>query len=685
MADLTKTVAILFQGEDKATPTVERLASSVNKLEQQVLETAAAEEKWANSSIRAQLGQEKLAKAAEESAKQTDILGKETEDLDKGAGSVLTLQNAFKALAASFVVQQFITANSELEKLTLGFTSVAGSTTAAAKELDYVRDAADRLGIRLIDAGGAYLKLAAATKGTALEGEGARQIFEAVAKQLTLLGGSSADVSGALVQVAQGVSKGKFELEDLKSIAERIPGFFDQFATSLNKTTPELFKLIEQGKIGGPEFLKFAQTINSAIGSIDVDTFAAKSARAQDSWDRFLVSVGKAGAFDLAKEALDLAGVAAEKAGATVGVFASILSGLVATAKGDDLSNLWTRVRDSIISAGNAGIEYEAKLFGIDIAVDKINQTTAETARLTRQAKDASVDWANSIDQSAAETARLFGKDPIVAYSDALKTLGVDVKKVNADLVGAFETLASSAAATGNEIIAGLGSALKSVTNLEGINALGSALTKAYVDGRLSSEELKEASVKLGETQQKLLDPTNKATEAIKKQADETKRAEENAEKMALELEKLASNERIKNIEAKVSLDIANLEANTQRVIASFESINTTIGSTENLIGDIIGLLADYDSLNYSAIRILEQQLDLENQRRQEALDLQKALTEAQIEQIRAQTQALERGDSIIKVDGAGLQPHLEAFMWEILRTIQVRVNQDGLKLLLGV
>ena len=57
---------------------------------------------------------------------------------------------------------------------------------------------------------------------------------------------------------------------------------------------------------------------------------------------------------------------------------------------------------------------------------------------------------------------------------------------------------------------------------------------------------------------------------------------------------------------------------------------------------------------------------------------------QAQIDNIRAQTQALDKGDSIIKIDGAGLQPHLEAFMWEILRTIQVRVNQDGLAMLLG-
>ena len=45
---------------------------------------------------------------------------------------------------------------------------------------------------------------------------------------------------------------------------------------------------------------------------------------------------------------------------------------------------------------------------------------------------------------------------------------------------------------------------------------------------------------------------------------------------------------------------------------------------------------------------------------------------------------ALNNGDGMIKVTGDGLQPHLEAFMWEILKAIQVRVNADGLKMLLG-
>ncbi|WP_205631968.1 hypothetical protein [Ectothiorhodospira sp. BSL-9] len=43
----------------------------------------------------------------------------------------------------------------------------------------------------------------------------------------------------------------------------------------------------------------------------------------------------------------------------------------------------------------------------------------------------------------------------------------------------------------------------------------------------------------------------------------------------------------------------------------------------------------------------------------------------------------------MIQVDGAGLQPHLEAFMWEILPANdsgrEVRVNADGGAMLLGM
>ena len=195
--------------------------------------------------------------------------------------------------------------------------------------------------------------------------------------------------------------------------------------------------------------------------------------------------------------------------------------------------------------------------------------------------------------------------------------------------------------------------------------------------GQASGEAARELKTS-GDVMTELSRKTNLTNAELIELAKNVKAAE-------IELEKIASNERIKNIEAKVSLDIARLEADTKRVEAAFTSIDNTVNSTGDLLGDLFGLFKDFDNLSFGAIRQIERQIESENRRRDDALKLQKQLTEAQIAQIRAQTRNLERGDALIKVDGAGLQPHLEAIMFEMLRAIQVRVNQDGLGLLLGV
>ena len=158
-----------------------------------------------------------------------------------------------------------------------------------------------------------------------------------------------------------------------------------------------------------------------------------------------------------------------------------------------------------------------------------------------------------------------------------------------------------------------------------------------------------------------------------------------NVKEAEIELEKIASNERIKFMEFKVQLDIAQLEANAKIVTATFESLNATMESTGEVIGDALGALGAVEGFyGLEILEVIEQQLEIENKLRQEAAELQKDLTRATIEQLEAQTRAMERGDALITIDGAGLQPHLEAFMWEILRAIQVRVNADGLAMLLG-
>lgn len=170
----------------------------------------------------------------------------------------------------------------------------------------------------------------------------------------------------------------------------------------------------------------------------------------------------------------------------------------------------------------------------------------------------------------------------------------------------------------------------------------------------------------------KSLDDAAKKTEEVVKQT----------EAYQLKLLELNSNERIKQIEAKVSLDIAEVEAGADRVEALAKTISDTFASTGSVITDLFG---GFDDASRSTQIELSKQIREEREMRQQSLDDQSRLTQAEIEFIREKTRQLARGDALIKVDGAGLQPHLEAFMFEILREIQVRVNADGEDMLLGL
>ena len=60
-------------------------------------------------------------------------------------------------------------------------------------------------------------------------------------------------------------------------------------------------------------------------------------------------------------------------------------------------------------------------------------------------------------------------------------------------------------------------------------------------------------------------------------------------------------------------------------------------------------------------------------------------LTEAEVERIKAQTQALNRSDGVIKIEADGLEPEIEAFMFRILDKVKLRMTEDYTEFLLGV
>lgn len=141
-----------------------------------------------------------------------------------------------------------------------------------------------------------------------------------------------------------------------------------------------------------------------------------------------------------------------------------------------------------------------------------------------------------------------------------------------------------------------------------------------------------------------------------------------------------------KSIEWKAKLDIANIEDGTKRIEAAFKSVDATIADTGKTLTSIVDSYASVlESTRGAGSSFMETQIQQESKRRDEALKLQGNLVNAQIDNLNAKTKAMNNGQAMIQIDGSGLQPHLEAFMFEILAAIEVKANAEGQQFLVGV
>lgn len=659
MADISKTVSIIFLGEDKASATIGGLESKLGG----------------------------LGTSADEAKTKAGGLGDELEKVGDSEVSVLRAVDALKALAASLVVKAFIDANIEAEKFEKAMVLLKGSSEEAGKEFEYVKAVAETLGLRIFDVANSYVNLTAATKGTALEGQATRDIFEAVAKAMSTLGKSSADTEGALLAIQQMVSKGTVSMEELRGqLGERLPGAFQTAAKAMGLTTEELTELVSSGTLTAEEFLpKLAAALRETFGDTSyIEGYQAAWNRLQNSLDDAFVQLGQGGVFDALTKGVEIATasvVGAVAAFNLLGEIAGAVAGAIATG---DFSLLGTAIDEAMTRAAQ-------RTQGVRDALLEVKQ---EAVNLKYEGEQAGNKTAEGMDK-----AKLSAEDLAKASKEvdaALKALGIDPKQFKDPLdevLAALDKLANNPAVTGDQFLSGFLVTLDKIKSgpegLKDIERVVVALAKAQEAGVLTTEQytaaLQALEVKNSGAWEGMIrtaDAGTKNADALKKQADEARKAEEETRKYALELEKLASNERIKLIEARVQLNVAELQEDTKRIQAAFESINTTVNSTGDLLGELFGALTNADS--WSELRLIEKQIDMENRRRDDALRLQQELTQAQIANLNARTNSLNRGEALIRVDGAGLQPHLEAFMWEILQAIQVRVNEDGLDMLVG-
>lgn len=210
--------------------------------------------------------------------------------------AIVGAQAAFAALAASVkgvfsdMPRSLLGAAVQAERMQTAFRVLTGSLEAARAEIAFVRREAYRLGIPLAEASDAWLMLAAAARGTALEGEAARRIFSAVSGAAATIGLSAEKTSGALLAISQMMSKGTVQAEELRNqLGERLPGAFQIAARAMGVKTERLSEMLDRGEIVADVFLpRFAEQLAKEIPAASDTTQQAlnRLSSATEEWRR---------------------------------------------------------------------------------------------------------------------------------------------------------------------------------------------------------------------------------------------------------------------------------------------------------------------------------------------------------------------------------------------------------------
>lgn len=231
-------------------------------------------------------------------------ISEEAQKADKAAAGLGSgfgkLQGALAALGAAQAVREFIRLNSELEGQRNALTSILGSQEAAIAKMEAMRATGDRLGQSALGLTQQYISLAAATKGTALEGQATDQIFSAVVGAMGKLGKSSEETARALAAVSQMASKGVVSAEEMRGqLGEALPGAMQALSNATGIAVADLNKMMESGHLLASDVLPaLAKGLNDAFGTdavARVDSLGAAMERLQNAAVGAATDIGQAG------------------------------------------------------------------------------------------------------------------------------------------------------------------------------------------------------------------------------------------------------------------------------------------------------------------------------------------------------------------------------------------------------
>lgn len=220
-------------------------------------------------------------------------------------------------MAGAFSAQHFLGVITSAESLSRSYEQIFGSVSRARQEMEFIKVTANTLGMETLDLAKSYQSLAAATRGTTLEGQATRDVFEAVTRAMSMMGKSSDETKNALNAVAQMSSKGTVAMEELRGqLGEALPGALSATAKGAGITTEQLVAMVSNGNVLAKDMLPaLAKGLNSLYANAPPpQTVISEWARFKNVVTETSIAIGEGGASQGIAKALSGVAVAAKYA-----------------------------------------------------------------------------------------------------------------------------------------------------------------------------------------------------------------------------------------------------------------------------------------------------------------------------------------------------------------------------------
>lgn len=246
-------------------------------------------------------------------------------------GPILLAGEAVKALTEKVIELGVASVEMQIkfDKVETTLLASTGSTAAARDAMDYVSQTARNMGLDLLSAAEGYAKMTAAAKGTSVEGEKTRQLFEALSKTSVAMGLSQEQSSSMFKAFTTLLSKGVPAAEQLRrQLSNVLPGAFNMAAEAMGMSVQQMSKAMKAGQVDMSDFVG---------GMTRVLTERFGGAAFEDALDRTQAQMNR---FTTAKESFlkDLSGFG--PTGFAQGLWAGMSDELNAAAKSmEDLGN----------------------------------------------------------------------------------------------------------------------------------------------------------------------------------------------------------------------------------------------------------------------------------------------------------------------------------------------------------